>query len=337
MENHEHGKLYDKVKVIKKDGVATFEGEITLSAIEYFKEQTLREVKKNFKHPGFRPGNVPEDIIRQNISEASLFEESAQDALKHAYPHLIHDHEVVPITYPRVEVKKFALGNPLEFKIEVGITPDFKLPNYISIGKDIPLEKAEITDEDVNTVIKDLEGARSTPEIPFTVNDENVSTIGKFENVADFKEKLKKHLVEEKQEATKMNRREIIGKTLIEKTKFELPTYWEEDERATIAGELEEHAERYKISKEEFLKGYKKSEAEFISEELVHRANAEKMKMILEKIANEKKLEATEEEIEREAIQLRNYYQETDYERLKQIAKTAIIRQKALELIEVSK
>jgi FKBP-type peptidyl-prolyl cis-trans isomerase (trigger factor) len=58
--------------------------------------------------------------------------------------------------------------------------------------------------------------------------------------------------------------------------------------------------------------------------------------MILEKIAKEKKLEATDEEVEREAMQLRHYYQETDYERLKQISKTAIIRQKALELVESS-
>jgi trigger factor len=110
MENHEHGTLYEKVKITKKDGVATLEGEITLAAIEHFKAQALHEIRKDFKHPGFRPGNVPEEIIRQNISEASLFEESAQDALKHAYPHLIHDHEIVPITYPRVEVKKICIG-----------------------------------------------------------------------------------------------------------------------------------------------------------------------------------------------------------------------------------
>lgn len=334
MENHEHGTLYEKVKVTKKDGIATLEGEITLSAIEYFKEQSLREIRKDFKHPGFRPGNVPEEIIRQNISEASLFEESAQDALKHAYPHLIHDHEIVPITYPRVEVKKFALGNPLEFKIEVGIIPEFKLPNYMSLGKEVPSEKTEVADEEIVEVIKDLEKARSTPEAPFIVSDENVSQIGKFENVVDFKEKLRKHLSEEKTEAAKMKRRETLGKMLIEKTKFELPKYWEEDERAAILGELEEHSKRHNISKEEFLKGYKKTEAEFVTEELMHRANAEKIKMILEKIAKEKKLEATDEEVEREAMQLRHYYQETDYERLKQISKTAIIRQKALELVE---
>jgi FKBP-type peptidyl-prolyl cis-trans isomerase (trigger factor) len=331
---HDHAKLYDKVKFSKKDAVAIIEGEITLDAIGMHMGAVLRDMQREFKHPGFRPGNVPEEIVRKEIGEATLFEEGANAALKHAYPHLIHEYGLVPLTYPRVEVRKFVLGSPLEFKIEVGIVPEFKLPNYKSLGKELPKEKSEVKDEEIAQVIKELETARSKDETPFALTDETVKQIGKFETVEDFKTKLREHLAEEKEEAAKMNRREELGKRLLEKTPFELPAYWAEDERAAILGELEDHAGRHKTTKDAILKGYKKTEEEFLKEELSFREKNEKMKMILERIAKEEKIEPDEAEVEREAMQLRMYYQEADYERLKQVAKTALLRQKALEFIE---
>lgn len=331
---HNHQSLCDKVSLKKKDGIAVIEGEITLAAIELHKLQALQNLKSEFKHPGFRPGKVPESVILQHVSEDELFTEGAEAALKHAYPHLVQDLKLVPLTYPRVEVKKIEPGQPLEFKIEVGIIPEFKLPNYKSIAKGVSLSPEPVKDGAIEEVIKELETARSTDAEKFVATDENVSQIGKFENLADLKKKLGKHLEEEKTEEAKAKRREEIGRLLIEKTKFDLPKYWEDDERAAILGELEEHAGRHNIPKEKLLEGFKKTETQFLDEEIAFRAKNEKMKMILERIAEEEKIEPSEEEVEREAMNLRAYYSETNHERLKMVAKTALTRQKALEFLE---
>ncbi len=327
-------KPYDKIKIEKKDGIATIEGEITLEAIEEEKIEALRNITANFKAPGFRPGKVPEAIIKEHISEQELFEDGAQEALKLAYPEILEDYDIRPLTYPRVEVKKFELGKPVEFTIRVGVIPEFKLPNYKALAKDVPLETPKVEDAEVEKFIKDIEEARSTKEKPFTLTDETAKTLGKFENALDLKNKLKENLTLEKTEAAKAKRREALSRLLIEKTRLELPKFWEEDERHAILHELEEHAESHKIPKEKLLEGFGKTGEQYISDELAHRAKREKIKTILERIAEEKKITPTEEEIEREAMNLRTYYDETDHEKLKEVARTGLLRQKALEFIE---
>lgn len=328
-------KPYDKIKINKKDGVATIEGEITLEAIEDQKNEELRKLKKDFKLPGFRPGNVPDEKVLEHIDKVELFEESARNTLSEAYPEILRDHDIHPITYPRVEVKKIVMTEPLEFKIEVGTISDFKLPNYISIAKsEKTKEPEEIKDEEIEKIIKDIEKARSTDEKPFLITDETVKIVGKFESVLEFRTKLKEHIVEEKKEMAKNERRENIGKQLIEKTKFELPKFWMEDEGVNIINELDEYAKQGKTTKEEILKRLKKTEEEFIREELKLREKGEKIKIILEKIAKEEKIELKEDEIEREAMNIKAYYQTHDHDHAKKLAKSALARQKALEFLE---
>ena len=138
----------------------------------------------------------------------------------------------------------------------------------------------------------------------------------------------------EKTEAMKAKRREALSKKLLEETKIELPKFWEEEEKAAILAELEEHAQSHKIPKERFLEGFNKTEAQFADEELMHRARREKIKMILDKLAEKERLQASDEEVEREAMHLRTHYGETDHEKLKELARQGLLREKALELVE---
>ena len=327
-------KTYDKIKIQTKDAITVIEGEITLEAIEEEKAEALREIMSSFKAPGFRPGKVPEAIVREHVSETQLFEEGANEALKLAYPLMLDEFDIHPLTYPRVAVKGFVEEKPLEFVIRVGVAPDFKLPNYRGLAKEAPKESAEIKDEDVEKAMKEIEAARGTEEAPFALTDETAKTLGKFENLADLKAKLKENLAAEKTELAKAKRREALSRLLLEKTKLEMPKFWEEDERAAVLAELEEHAQNHKIPKEKLLQGFNKTEAQFADEELAHRAKREKMKMILDKIAEKENIEVSDEEAERQAMGLRAYYGETDYEKLKEIARVGAKREKALELVE---
>lgn len=333
--NTQETKSYDKIKVSKKDNIVTLEGEIPIEAIEFHKNEALQELKKDFKFPGFRPGNVPDHIFREHISEEGLFKDSADTALKDAYPLMLDEYKIKAFTYPRVEIKKMQLNTPLEFKIMVGVIPECKLPhNYRKLAKEVPKESFEVTDDDIAKIIKEIETARSTETDSFILTDETVKMVGKFETMEEFKKQLRSHLEEEKREHAKMKRREEIAKILLEKTICDFPKFWEEDEKLTIEKELEDHAASHAISKEKVLEGYKKTEEEFISEELAYRAKNEKIKIILEKIAETEKIIPSEEEIEREAMNLRAYYKEIDYTKLKKVSETALIRRKALELLE---
>ena len=56
--------------------------------------------------------------------------------------------------------------------------------------------------------------------------------------------------------------------------------------------------------------------------------------MILDKLAEKERLQASDEEVEREAMHLRTHYGETDHEKLKELARQGLLREKALELVE---
>lgn len=331
----ENKKTYENIAIERaKEGIVTITGAITLAAIDDQKAEELKKIKKEFKLPGFRPGFVPEEILKQHINDGELFREAANECLNNVYPEIIEENKIRPLTYPRVEVVKLTPGEAMQFKIRIGVTPDFKLPNYKTIAKSVPATSDPATEEEVEKVIKEIETARSTETEKFTITEETVSQVGKFETVADFKTKLKEHLQEEKNQNIKMKRREEIGKLLLEKTKIDLPALWEEDTRHEAIHEIEHHAEDHHTTKAEILEKLGKTEEELIKEEIELRAKQEKIKMIIEKIAAEEKLTVEAEEIEREAMNMQAYYREADYERLRQYASEALLREKAIEFLE---
>lgn len=64
-----------QVKDLKNEGLS-YEMEVTVTANDIAKhvDERLQEVSKTIKMPGFRPGKVPLDILRQRYGKAVLGE-----------------------------------------------------------------------------------------------------------------------------------------------------------------------------------------------------------------------------------------------------------------------
>ena len=82
---------------------------------------------------------------------------SEQTALwrKSLYKALSKEHALSPVGQPKVEIKKLALGNPLEFTITVAVHPDVTLPDYRAIAKKALAEKKspEVKKEEIAETI----------------------------------------------------------------------------------------------------------------------------------------------------------------------------------------
>ncbi|MEX0919251.1 MAG: trigger factor [Parcubacteria group bacterium] len=138
-----HPKHYEISKIEKlPDSEAQITGEITLPFLVACRAEALKNFKKTASLPGFREGHVPDDVLVRNIGEMRLLEETAEIALGKEYPNIILESKLKPIARPEIAVTKMVPGSPLEFKALVVLEPEFDLPDYKKIAKEVPLEKA---------------------------------------------------------------------------------------------------------------------------------------------------------------------------------------------------
>jgi trigger factor len=136
------------------------ETEITVPVEEVQKEteHVVAEVQKKAKLPGFRPGKTPQNIIRSRFKA-----EIRQDVLEHILPKAFRrraeaEHWNVVGT-PNVTEVHFEEGEPLRFKAEFEVAPEFELGEYRGI--EVPYADPEVTDEDVDRRVEEIRNRKA--------------------------------------------------------------------------------------------------------------------------------------------------------------------------------
>ena len=110
-------------------------------------DKAYREVARQVRIPGFRPGRVPPRIIDQRIGRAPVLEQAVNDALPQLYGKAVEEHEVFALGRPDVEITRLDDGNELSFTAEVDVRPKFELPDLDSLT--VTVEDAKVTPDDV--------------------------------------------------------------------------------------------------------------------------------------------------------------------------------------------
>ncbi len=133
--------------------------EIEPKEIETKLELAAKNISKDMKMPGFRPGHIPMNIVKQEVGEMRVWQEACAIVLPQMYAKAIIDNKLEAIGQPKVNVEKIAPNNPLIFTAEVALLPEFKLPEYKNIK--IKEKKVEVKDTDVEVSLKQLQTSRS--------------------------------------------------------------------------------------------------------------------------------------------------------------------------------
>ncbi|MEK7535666.1 MAG: trigger factor [Patescibacteria group bacterium] len=134
-------------------------GEIAWEEFEKYRPQALAHLKEHTELPGFRKGNVPENILREKLGPMKILDEMAGLALRATYPKIIAENKIEAIDRPRINVTKIAEGSPLGFKITQTVLPKIKLPDYHSIAKTISkeiLDKNERRAKIIQAIMKEV-------------------------------------------------------------------------------------------------------------------------------------------------------------------------------------
>jgi trigger factor len=117
-------------------------------------DKAYREVAKQVRIPGFRPGRVPPQVIDARIGRSHVLEQAVNDAVPELYNKAVAEHEVVPIGQPDLEVTRLDDGKELEITAEVDVRPSFELPELEQLS--VTVDNAEVDPDQVEEYLRSL-------------------------------------------------------------------------------------------------------------------------------------------------------------------------------------
>ena len=117
-------------------------------------DKAYREVAKQVRIPGFRPGRVPPRVIDTRIGRTHVLEQAVNEAVPDLYNKAVAEHEVVPLGQPELEITRLDDGKELAFTAEVDVRPSFELPDLEQLS--VTVDNAEVDPDQVEEYLRAL-------------------------------------------------------------------------------------------------------------------------------------------------------------------------------------
>ena len=323
-------------------------GEIPAEDFEKTREEAIKEISKNVKIDGFRPGNIPEKVLIDKAGEGAVLENMAERAIRQAYPEIIEENDIKAIGRPEIVITKIAKNNPLGFKIKTNIIPEIELPDYKKIAKSILSEKEKIVVEysEIDTAIENVRKSRATKndkdeEVLPELTDDFVKQFGDFKTVDDFKKKVEEGLIEDKTVKEKEKRQLQVLEKINDSSKMEIPEILIEAEKNKMLNEMKHSIGQMGLKWEDYVKHLKKTEEEIMKEWDKDALKRISFNLILGKISELEGIEVSEKELDEEADKIVESYkksgQEVDKNRAKLYLGGVLKNKKVFEFLEENK
>jgi len=117
-------------------------------------DKAYREVGRQVRVPGFRPGRVPPRIIDQRFGRGVVLEQAVNEAVPQLYGQALQDNDVFALGQPDLEITKLDDGKELAFTAEVDVRPKFEIPDLH--GLPVTVDNAVVTPDEVEEYIGGL-------------------------------------------------------------------------------------------------------------------------------------------------------------------------------------
>lgn len=357
-----------EIKKLEKSRVE-ISGEIPTEKWELYKAKALEAMGKRMEVDGFRKGNVPASIVEKNVPASSILEEMAELALRNEYIDILDNGKVDAIGKPDITITKLAYGNPLGFKIVTAVLPEVKLPDYKKIakahGKKVTPDDIKVEDKELEETIleirrmkahKDLH-AKQSPLLdeegvgggdsdthhnheelkednlpPF--DEEFVKSLGAFETIEDFKNKLIENIKLEKAQKEKEKNRIAIIDKILEETETELPQLIIDAELEKMLAQMRGDVERAGIKFDDYIKHLQKTEDELKKDWEKDAIKRAKLELTIHNISKTENLVAEEEEIQNEIKKILDMYKGADPDRARAYVESILNGEKVFRFLE---
>ncbi len=134
--------------------------EVPRDEFEKYYKQAFEEISKNVSMPGFRPGKVPPEILKENIDSEAVLKKAAEHAIPKNYFPILQEKEIEAIGMPEIVIMKIAKGNSFCFKVKTSVLPEIILPDYKKIALNARLKEEFAVKEDAKD--EEMEKIRQT-------------------------------------------------------------------------------------------------------------------------------------------------------------------------------
>jgi trigger factor len=139
------------------------EVDVEVSADEVSKafRSVLKRYEKLARIPGFRPGKVPESVLRSRFG-ASIREEVVEAVVPEHFRAAITQKGLRPVSQPQVTDLQLEEGKPLHFKAAFEVVPEFSVDGYRDVKVDKP--DTELTEAEFEAELDRIRDGHSTME-----------------------------------------------------------------------------------------------------------------------------------------------------------------------------
>ena len=125
-----------------------FDVVVPSATIEDRRTAKLGEIGRQVRLPGFRPGKIPDRVLRQRYGTA-VMAEVLEDSVNEATQQVLSDRGLRPAPQPKVDVKSLP-----EFTVEVELLPEITPPDFASMS--LTRLKAEPAAEGVDKALAEI-------------------------------------------------------------------------------------------------------------------------------------------------------------------------------------
>jgi trigger factor len=134
--------------------------------------EVYKELGKQVRVPGFRPGKVPNRVLDQRIGRPVVLEQVVQHAIPEIYSEVVRENQVRVLGQPDVEVTRLDDNDTLAFTAEVDVAPQLQLPSLDELA--VTVDDVEVTDEEIDqqiSVMRERFGMLTAVERPAQQGD----------------------------------------------------------------------------------------------------------------------------------------------------------------------
>ena len=197
---------------VKRLPKSEIELKITIPVQDFDKsrERAILDLGKELEVKGFRKGKIPKEVVEKTLGEEKILRTAAEASIKENYIKAITENKIEPLGQPKIEILKFAPGNPFEFKAKVSVMPEVKLPDYKKIARSCQKKEVSVSEKEIEDALNWLQKSRakyvakiepaqkgdfieiefSSPQIESGSKKQDAFILGEGHLISGFEEKL---------------------------------------------------------------------------------------------------------------------------------------------------
>jgi trigger factor len=158
---HEHPHEHAHGPVLNPDCTRELVLDVPAEEVSKSFSRVTRNYQRHARIPGFRPGKVPEAVVKRRFSN-EIRKDVIDGLLPERFNQAVRDLGVAPVGQPQVTELTVEDGTPLHVRAVFEFIPAFSIEGYQSVT--VPKPAADITEEEVQQELTQLRESRATIE-----------------------------------------------------------------------------------------------------------------------------------------------------------------------------